>query len=215
VLYTDADLSAHLGHVGFAVHQIVNTGFDVSIGSRKLDVSSTAGANTKGGKLWCYLWSNMFPGLELTDTQVGFKAFRARVLRQMLNRPMIEHGLTFDVELLLVANTIAQRRIGEFPLLWIHSLAESKIKQSQQRNFLEMVQALGRLYNHYGQRSERGDSFAQLVSTISLDELDAMLDSCPLEIYSQPYVLLRHYQAFGAPELLDRARRHLSSVEPD
>lgn len=212
VLYTDADVSAHLGYAGFAIDQIINRGYQVSIGSRKLEVDKTKGVNTKGGSLWCYLWNNMFGDLGVTDTQVGFKAFNAAMLRQILDRKMIEYGFSFDVELLALANRLEPNSIAEFPMVWIDSVPESNLKKVRDHNFWAMVKALGGLYKQYGIKSERGDSFARLALSLKREELEPILENCPTAIYTRTNAQLRHYKGVSADEL--SRLRLLTPAEP-
>src|SRR3989304_4101907 len=54
-------------------------------------------------------------GLKVKDTQVGMKFFRREVLEKVLPRALVK-ALAFDVELLVVANSLGFRRIYEAPV---------------------------------------------------------------------------------------------------
>ena len=84
VVFTDADLSTHLGQIGLLVAPIVQDGYDAAIGSRRepMSVVIKSGARNLRGKLFIYLWKRLIPKLSpIVDTQCGFKAFRADVAR--------------------------------------------------------------------------------------------------------------------------------------
>ncbi|KKR14046.1 MAG: Glycosyl transferase, family 2 [Candidatus Woesebacteria bacterium GW2011_GWA1_39_21b] len=54
-------------------------------------------------------------GLKVKDTQVGMKFFRREVLEKVLPRVLVK-AFAFDVELLVVANSLGFRRIYEAPV---------------------------------------------------------------------------------------------------
>jgi len=61
------------------------------------------------------------------DTQCGFKAFKAEVLADTLDK-MIDKGFSFDMELLLMISLNYDeggRTIAQAPIVWIESNAES------------------------------------------------------------------------------------------
>ena len=56
-----------------------------------------------------------FFGLNVTDTQVGFKLFRREVLEKVIPRIIIKKW-AFDLEVLVVAHHLGFRRIIEAPI---------------------------------------------------------------------------------------------------
>ena len=54
-------------------------------------------------------------GLKIKDTQVGMKFFRRDVLEKVLPRVLVK-AFAFDIELLVVANSLGFRRIYEAPV---------------------------------------------------------------------------------------------------
>ena len=86
VVFTDADLSTHLGQVGLLVEGIVAQGHDSAIGSRREPTSVVVkeGHRNTRGKLFIYLWKGLIrPLTYITDTQCGFKAFDAAAIRDV------------------------------------------------------------------------------------------------------------------------------------
>ena len=202
VLYTDADLSAHLGTLGFALDKIINCGHHVAIGSRKLEPNHTIKSNPKAGNLWCYIWSSFFPELKVTDTQVGFKAFSAKILKDIFKHTLSEYGLCFDIELLLLANRAQKDCLAEFSLIWVDSIHESKIRKlGKDKCFFQQVQALSRLYKKYGQKNKWSDSFDLLITSLDTEMLDTLLSQCPLEIVERSPLELLSYRGVTAFEL--------------
>ncbi|MFQ5523218.1 MAG: hypothetical protein ACE5F5_06525 [Acidimicrobiia bacterium] len=78
VVYTDADLSTHLGQIGLLARALAD-GADCAAGSRREPSSVTVKAAPRDyrGKLFIYLWKQMLPPLgDIVDSQCGFKGFR-------------------------------------------------------------------------------------------------------------------------------------------
>ncbi|MBT8322899.1 MAG: hypothetical protein KJO94_05410, partial [Eudoraea sp.] len=103
VIYTDADLSTHLGQLMLLINPLLKKGNLVAIGSRREPTSVVIkkGSRNDRGKLFIYLWKRLIPNLgDIIDTQCGFKAFRAEIVPDIIDN-MIEKKFAFDIELLL------------------------------------------------------------------------------------------------------------------
>ena len=70
VVFTDADLSTHLGQVGLLIDGIVNQGADAAIGSRREPTSIVVkqGHRNTRGKLFIYLWKGLIAPLNAVDS---------------------------------------------------------------------------------------------------------------------------------------------------
>ena len=168
VVFTDADLSTHLGQLGLLIEPIVGQGFDAAIGSRRepLSVVIKGGARNARGKLFIYLWKRLIPQLSpIIDTQCGFKAFRASVA-QAIVKDTIEKRFAFDIELLLRTQLARQGSIVKMPIAWIDSEAASTTTELQP--YLAMLQSIVRIAQRYLPQSEQASSFSRLIE--SLDE---------------------------------------------
>lgn len=193
VLYTDADLSSHLGQIGIALEKIINQGYKLSFGSRKLDPSSAQRplAQTKAGKLCTYIMNNLFPNLHVADTQAGFKLLHRDLLRGIFNHDLEEYGWCFDVELLLLANTLYPGCLKEFGFVWIDSIPESKTRKEGDalyylKCYLQFYKGLERLYQKYGHPKDvRQESFLALITKLNLERLKELFDHCPPEIFEK------------------------------
>jgi dolichyl-phosphate beta-glucosyltransferase len=124
VLLADVDLSTPLGELRKLVAAI-RAGADIAIGSR-----AVPGAVVERGPLHRKVLGNSFngavrllTGLQLRDTQNGFKLFPAEVLRGLLAGQTCP-GFAFDVELLMRADR-AGLRIAEVPILYLHDSRSS------------------------------------------------------------------------------------------
>jgi hypothetical protein len=66
----------------------------------------------------------MVTGLNLRDTQCGFKAFRAPAAELLFHLAVVD-GFAFDVEILALARRIGYR-VAEVPVHW-HAVEESRV----------------------------------------------------------------------------------------
>lgn len=99
VVFTDADLSVHLGQTGLLLDGILREKKDLAIGSRREPASVVIkkGHRDARGKLFIYLWKGLIhPLCYVTDTQCGFKAFAADTLRDLFT-DLSEKRFAFDI----------------------------------------------------------------------------------------------------------------------
>ena len=121
-LFFDADLSTPLGETPKLIEPIAAGEIDIAIGSRALD-RTLIGVHQpwrreQAGRIFNLL-VRLATGLNVWDTQCGFKAFRLDVSRPILESAAIE-GFAFDVELLYLAQH-AGLRLREIPVRWNHA----------------------------------------------------------------------------------------------
>ena len=121
VFFMDADLSTPLAEIGhfldqFAAHPEV----DVFIGNRRHAHSRIGRAQGLVRRHLGALFSRLVRGRVLpgtwTDTQCGFKAFRARAAHEIFSRQSID-GFSFDVEVLALAVSLGLR-VEDLPVEW-------------------------------------------------------------------------------------------------
>ena len=119
VLFMDADLSTSLDDAASVLEQLND--FDIVIGSR-----SVPGAVVKRSNSLRKLMGRTFnqlmrvtTGLEIQDSQCGFKAFRGDVARLIFS---LSHNdrFAFDVEVLRIGTALGYS-IHEVPVLWVAS----------------------------------------------------------------------------------------------
>lgn len=121
VLFTDADLSAPITEAPLLIDPIVAGRCDVAIGSRALDPSRIQVRQTWVRRTMGRTFNRavrFWTGLDIQDTQCGFKAFRRKTAGPLFAAQQVE-GFAFDVELLYLA---ARRglRVLEIPVKWNH-----------------------------------------------------------------------------------------------
>ena len=126
-LFSDADLSTPITEVPKLTEPISRGDFDVTFGSRALD-RSLIGVHQpwrreQGGRVF-NLVVRLATGLPFWDTQCGFKAFRMKVCRPIVEAATVDR-FGFDVELLYLAYR-AGLRLKEIPVHWSHD-ADSKL----------------------------------------------------------------------------------------
>jgi dolichyl-phosphate beta-glucosyltransferase len=121
-LFSDADLSTPISETPKLVEPIQRGEYDLTFGSRALD-RSLIGVHQpwrreQGGRVF-NLVVRIATGLPFWDTQCGFKAFRMRSCRPIIEGATIDR-FGFDVELLYVAYR-AGLRLKEVPVRWDHA----------------------------------------------------------------------------------------------
>jgi len=126
-LFSDADLSTPITEAPKLVEPIAKGECDVTFGSRALD-RKLIGVHQpwrreQGGRIFNFV-VRLATGLPFWDTQCGFKAFRMKVCRPIVEAATVDR-FGFDVELLYVAYR-AGLRLKEIPVRWNHD-ADSKL----------------------------------------------------------------------------------------
>jgi glycosyltransferase involved in cell wall biosynthesis len=120
-LFSDADLSTPITEIPKLVDPILRGECDLTFGSRALDRSligvHQSWRREQGGRVF-NLAVRLATGLPFWDTQCGFKAFRMKVCRPIVEAATIDR-FGFDVELLYVAHR-AGLRLKEIPVRWDH-----------------------------------------------------------------------------------------------
>lgn len=146
VIYTDSDLSTNIAQAGLLLLQLENQNRMCTIGTR-YDTGGVYCTPVGAQGLTNYdqtmlvfrhfIRTKLLPQLgEVVDTQCGFKAFKAEVLKKVLER-MTDRRFSFDMELLLLTALHCSRggnAVGKAPIVWIESNVESNFYIAQAGN---------------------------------------------------------------------------------
>jgi glycosyltransferase involved in cell wall biosynthesis len=140
VLFTDADLSTPIEEADKLLVALREKGYDVAIGSRGMDSSlievHQSVFREQSGNLFNLL-VRWITGLEFSDTQCGFKAFRREPARIIFEQQRIER-FGFDPEILFLAKRHGLR-VAEIPVRWSHdSATKVNVVGDGIRMFLEL-----------------------------------------------------------------------------
>ena len=179
-VYTDADVSTHLGQTASLVLPIARDGAAMSIGSRRERDSVVVKGSSRAarGRLFIYLWKQMLgPLAGVTDTQCGFKALQTEGLQEMVEST-IEKQFAFDIELLLLTDN-AGGRIDRFPVAWIDSQAASTTDDDI---YLTMLQSVAAMYRGHDRHTDQAEPFVQLVEQMSHEDWSRLLDNPPSQL---------------------------------
>lgn len=145
ILFSDADLSTHLGQAGLLVDGLRRPGKAIAAGSRRENESIAVKEASRDarGRLFIYLWKLLAPRLAyLQDTQCGFKAIHPEAIRRLL--PMVrERGFAFDFELLALCERSWRASVQPVPIAWIDSPAASTTVERDP--YLGMLQSFERI----------------------------------------------------------------------
>jgi len=178
IIFTDADLSTHLGQAGLLVKPIINMDKKVSIASRR-EVNSVVikkGLRNTRGKLFIYLWKRLLPELNyIIDTQCGFKAFSADHLKKIIY-DADEKKFAFDIELLLKSELLQKNSIEKIAIAWIDSDAESTTGGN---TYLDMLHSIVKMYRRYIPANPEADSWANFIKNLGQEDWDHLLDNMP------------------------------------
>ena len=186
VVYTDADLSTHLGQLGLLLEPILDGEKIAAVGSRREanSVVIKKASRSDRGKLFIYLWKNLISPLGdigIIDTQCGFKAFRSDIVLE-ISKNLIEKKFAFDIELLLKTVLIdnSVNSIAKIPIAWIDSEAASTTADLQP--YLPMLQAIVKMYKRYCSPTPRSDKFAAFINTLTESDFNKLINNLPAAI---------------------------------
>ncbi len=201
IVFTDADLSTHLGQTGLLVDGIINDGKDSAIGSRRESNSIVVkkGSRNTRGKLFIYLWKRVIYNLNyIVDTQCGFKAFTAVTVRDIINE-LIEKKFAFDIELLLKTELRRPQSIAKVGIGWIDSEALSTTTDLQP--YLSMLQSMVKMYRQYLPARAEADEFAAFIESLSEETWQQLVAAVPTEIAEREPATFAEYNAVSVTDL--------------
>ena len=188
IIYTDADLSTHLGQTGLLIEPILKQKKSVAIGSRREKNSIVVKKATRNdrGKLFIYLWKRLIPNLEkIIDTQCGYKAFKNEIITRILDN-LIENKFAFDIELLVKAELVEHDSIAKVAIAWIDSEEASTTTDLQP--YLPMLKSIAKMYKKYLPLNKTSSDFALFISKLNEEDFNNILNNIPEGILKrEPY----------------------------
>lgn len=193
VVYTDADLSTHLGQLMLLADPLVNNDKLVAIGSRreKKSVVIKKGTRNDRGKMFIYIWKRLIPNLEdIIDTQCGFKAFRAEIVPEIIE-DLIEKKFAFDIELLLKTHLLKSNSITKVAIAWIDSEEASTTTDIQP--YLPMLKQIAKMYKKYFDENELSNEFASFIESLNDEKFNKLLSSIPKKITDREPIEFTQY----------------------
>ncbi|MCK9995976.1 MAG: hypothetical protein KAH56_06830 [Candidatus Krumholzibacteria bacterium] len=205
IVFTDADLSTHLGQTGLLMEQILARGFDAAIGSRRepLSVVIKKGVRNTRGKLFIYLWKRIIDLLpDVVDTQCGFKGFEASAVRAIAD-DLLEKKFAFDIELLIKIRLRRYDSIARVPIAWIDSEALSTTTDIQP--YLPMLQAMVGMYRAYLSPNDDADDFAAFIEDLDEPAWGRLVENIPEQITQREPAEFGGFSGVSADELRDAA----------
>jgi hypothetical protein len=205
ILFTDADLSTHLGQSGLLMAPILEGRAASVVGSRREPTSVVvkAGQRNTRGKLFIYLWKRLIAPLgEIVDTQCGFKAFAPGPLETWFTGA-IESGFAFDIELLLNVQLASPGSIEKVGVAWIDSDAQSTTADLEP--YLDMLGMVVRFYRKYLPANAVADGFAQFIESLDQEAFDRLLEDVPGSIAEADPATFGDFEGVSAAELRSRA----------
>ncbi len=166
-LFTDADLSTHLGQTGLLVDALDRPGVLLAVGSRRAPTSVVVKSDARSarGRLFIYLWKQLLPEIRyVADTQCGFKAMHGTTAARLLSWAQVR-DFAFDLELLVCAEQQRRRSIRSVPIAWIDS--EEASTTVALAPYLPMLRSAVALHRRTGSGGERAREFARAIESMS------------------------------------------------
>ncbi len=206
VAFTDADLSTHLGQLGLLINPIIVHDRLAAIGSRREweSVVVKQGSRNTRGKLFIYLWKRLiWPLNYIVDTQCGFKAFRADVVREIVET-LMEKRFAFDIEFLLRVELIESGAIEKVPIAWIDSEAASTTTSLQP--YLTMLKSTVQFYRKYLPPDPVADEFAGFLEDLDEASWERLTEVIPAEIAEADPASFDEYADIRAADLVAALR---------
>lgn len=203
ILYTDADLSTHLGQTGLLLEPFLDTEIQAVIGSRRAATSVVVkkGKRNTRGKLFIYLWKRLLPSLgEIIDTQCAFKAFNADLARNIILNA-IEKKFAFDIELLLKTEQQFAGATHVIPVAWIDSEAASTTTDLEP--YLPMLRSTVSMYRSYLPANDKAEPFANFIESLTQDSWEHLANHVPAQIAECDPSDLGKTEIISAEELMD------------
>jgi len=203
IIYTDADLSTHLGQIGLLAEPIIKDEKYAAIASRREDTSVVIkeGTRNERGKLFIYLWKRMIRRLNyITDTQCGFKAFKAEVVKKIILNNF-EKKFAFDIELLIKIDKLKRQSITIVPIAWIDSETESTTNELQP--YVDMLKSIAEMYFKYLPANSFSHSFAYFVKSLDSKNWELLVNHLPDGILIKSAVHYDKYDEIKVPVFKD------------
>ncbi|HWZ56494.1 MAG TPA: dolichyl-phosphate beta-glucosyltransferase [Verrucomicrobiae bacterium] len=123
-LFTDADLSTPIEEADKLLAALRDEGYDAAIGSRAVDrslIEVHQSAVREQAGIFFNRMVRWILGIEFSDTQCGFKAFRTAPTRAIFEQQRAQR-FGFDPEILFLAKRQGLR-VAEIPVRWSHDSA--------------------------------------------------------------------------------------------
>jgi glycosyltransferase involved in cell wall biosynthesis len=124
MLFSDADLSTPIEEADKLIAALRDEGYDAAIGSRAMDrslIEVHQSAIREQAGIFFNTMVRWIMGIEFSDTQCGFKAFRRERARIIFGQQRVER-FGFDPEILFLAKRHGLR-VAEIPVRWSHDPA--------------------------------------------------------------------------------------------
>jgi dolichyl-phosphate beta-glucosyltransferase len=139
-LMTDADLSTPIEEVTNLYQNAIRQDASVAIGSRALNrklIEQHQPLFREFGGRFFNLAMRAITGLPFTDTQCGFKLYRADTAQEIFSRQILD-GFSFDVEDVFIAHKLGCR-IVEVPVVWANSEGTKVTVRATVRAFADLL----------------------------------------------------------------------------
>ena len=132
----------------------------------------------------------------LTDTQCGFKAFKAEVVKKIILNNF-EKKFAFDLELLIKTDKLKRESMTKVPIAWIDSEIESTTSELQP--YVDMLKSIADMYFKYLPPNSFSHSFAYFVKSLNQEKWDILINHVPEGIMIKSSVHYDKYDEIKVP----------------
>jgi len=156
-LFSDADLSTPIEEADKLLAAVCDQGYDAAIGSRAVDrslIEVHQSAIREQAGIFFNRMVRWIMGIDFSDTQCGFKAFRRDPSRIIFEQQRVER-FGFDPEILFLAKRHGLR-VAEVPVRWSHdSATKVNVLVDGVRMFFELLLVRWNAIRGFYQRSHK------------------------------------------------------------
>ncbi len=199
IAYTDANLSINLGQIGLLVEGLLSNNSNAAIANRRKSASVVLKSRVRNvhEKLFIYLWKRVIRRLNyITDTQCGFKAFKAEVVNQII-LDTLEKKQTFDIELLIKTDILKRESITKVPILWIDSETEDTLVEPQY--YVDMLKGVSKMYFKYLLPNSYSHSFVFFIKSLDAKKWETLVNHVPEGIMIKSAIHYDRYDEIKVP----------------
>ncbi len=191
VVYTDADLSVHLGQLGLLLEPFQDGGYPVVLGNRKDPRSVLVKQEARWGigiKLLRHMQRMVGEpifGQGIRDTQAAFKLYEHRVLARILEQPSV-YDFSFDTDWIL-AVLREEVPFTTIPFAFVDSFAESaSIVQGPMTTWETLLLGLVQAVRARGVPHDEEMARVLQEEIRSAADLEVLIDRLPPELAEAP-----------------------------
>jgi len=213
VIYTDADVSVHLGQIGLLLRPFLERGARVVLGDRKhpdavlVKQEGRWGIGIKALRHMQRLVGVAIFSRGIRDTQAAFKLYEAGLLRGILAAPTV-YDFSFDSDWILASLARGVEPV-QVPFAFVDSAAESaSIAQGPMTTWEALLKGLVAAVRRHGVEHDEEMACVLDEEIASSEDLDLIIDHLPPQLANAPADRLGDPALMSPAEIREWIRAH-------